>query len=414
MARLSLVLLFAGCTGAPQEQTNVGNPPAAPPTQRAVVPAETVPNGDLDARPAPPNCPEGMLPVPGGRFVMGQANGEAGSDEGPVHLVMVDGFCMDRTEAVQQGTNRPWVGLSWAEAKAACVARNARLPTEAEWEKAARGGCEFGSDPLRCDDGDARLYPWGSQAPTCDFANHSMVGPRGPQRCGDGPGPVDGTPRGAGPYGHLNLAGNVWEYVADSYHPSVYRSGRPENPAGPKDGRYRSLRGGAWDTFSTNMRVSNRFNDHLKGSTIGFRCVSSGAVPVIEDVALVQWSKVSVKVRQKSGSPLRGRWLVVTAFDAQDINPQSGLPEPGRSPVSEVGIVPNGQPELDVEIEIPDGSHVRFSAALDMGTPEGPQPAASSGGIGWAPKNHTVNGAGSTGITLELAPLPAHPRTPRP
>jgi formylglycine-generating enzyme required for sulfatase activity len=81
---------------------------------------------------------------------MGQQGTEAGSDERTVHLVRLDGFCMDRTEVTRVGEATPWVGLSFDEAVAACGKRDARLPTEAEWEKAARGGCELGGDPVTC------------------------------------------------------------------------------------------------------------------------------------------------------------------------------------------------------------------------------------------------------------------------
>ena len=419
MARMISTLLLAACGGdAPQTPSAVA-PPAPPvasvPSARPQEASQRkVPEGATDLRLPPATCPNGMLPVPGGRFVMGQASGEAGSDERFVHLVMVDGFCMDRTEVAEPGTDRPWVKLGWKEAQAVCERRNARLPTEAEWEKAARGGCEIGGDPLQCDASDARLYPWGDQAPTCAQANHSVVGPRGPQRCGDGPGPVNGVASGAGPYGHLQLAGNVWEYVLDAYHPAIYRSGRPDNPMGPSQARYRTLRGGAWDTFSTNMRVSNRFNDHLKGSTIGFRCVQSDAKLAVEDIAPVDWQAVAVQVRQRSGANLDGRWLVVTAFDATDIDAKTGLPYPGRSPLAETGVVPTGAKQMGVTIEIPAGSTVRFSAALDLGgnSPMG-GPAASSGGIGWAKGDHVV-GDTQDPVTLEVAPLPAHPRSPRP
>ena len=415
MARLVSLLLLACGGGTPDAPSQAPSGVINAPTPRPAPASKmTVPAGNTDARPAPSSCPAGMLPVPGGRFVMGQSGGEAGTDERFVHLVMLDGYCMDRTEAVQPGSAQPWVDLSWEEAQAACAARSARLPTEAEWEKAARGGCELGSDPARCDDEDARLFPWGDDAPTCSRANHSVVGPRGPQRCSEGPGPVDGQSAGAGPYGHLNLAGNVWEYVSDYYHPAVYRKGRPENPGGPNVGRYRSLRGGAWDTFSTNMRASNRFNDHLKGSTVGFRCVT-GPAPVIETLAAVEWSKASLTVRNRSGKPVQGRWLVVTAFDALDIDAHTGLPAPGRSPLAEIGLVPNGEPSLSVDIEIPSGVPVRFSAALDVGKKaQGVNPAASSGGIGWADRDYTAQGDAKTGITLQLAPLPAHPRSPKP
>jgi len=183
---------------------------------------------------------------------------------------------------------------------------------------------------------------------------------------------------------------------------------------GPTQTRHRVLRGGAWDTFSTNMRVSNRFTDHLKGSTIGFRCVASDAKLTAEDIAPVDWQAVAVEVRQRSGGSIEGRWLVVTAFDVTDIDPKTGLPHPGRSPLAETGIVPAGTEQMEVTIEIPRGSTVRFSAALDVGR-SGPtgRPAASSGGIGWAEADHVVGDSPSP-VSLELAALPANPRSPRP
>lgn len=360
-------------------------------------------------------CPGDSLPVPEGLFLMGSISAEAGRDEGPVHGVQVSSFCMDRTEVRSPGKGQPWEEVTWTQAREFCQSKGGRLPTEAEWEKAARGGCELAGDPNQCDAADQRMYPWGSDRPTCERANHSMVGPRGPQACDGAAAQVDSRPAGAGPYGHLNMAGNVWEYVLDVYHPSLYRKGRVANPAGPSTGSTHVLRGGGWNTFSTNMRVANRFNDHLQGSATGFRCVYKGADPVFEDVEPVSWIQAEVTVRRKDGRPLSGRMLTVTAFDVKDIDPASGMPAPGRSPVGETGVVPTGETMVRVSVSMPEGSQVRFSAALNDGSAQGtPMPAASSGGIGWAERNVTVNSTGPTGITLELAPLPVHPHSPRP
>ena len=343
---------------------------------------------------------------------MGQSGGNAGQDEAPIHTVRVDGFCLDRTEMTVDDGNQARVFSSWSAARDACLARGGRLPTEAEFEKAARGGCELGSDPDHCDDGDMRPYPWGTQAPTCELANHSAVSPRGPQRCSDGPAAADGRAMGTGPYGHVNLAGNLWEPTLDWYHPRVYREGRPDNPGGPSEGRSRTLRGGAWDTFSTNMRVSNRFSDHIKGSSIGARCVFVGATPVFEAVDPLQWVDVQITVSMKSGQAIRGRWLTVTAFLESDID-QSGFPKPGISPVAEGGAEPSDSVTQNIDLAVPKGERVRFSAALDSGQAmSGPMPAASSGGIGWAPQGVSV----SDGLTVKVsvAPLPSHPHSPRP
>ena len=126
-----------------------------------------------------------------GRVVLGQKTGDAGRDEQPIHVVRLDGFCMDRTEMTDDSGSSVRIFADWASARDACLARGGRLPTEAEFEKAARGGCELGNDRAYCDEEDMRIYPWGNGRPSCELANHSVVSPRGPQRCSDGPTEVD-------------------------------------------------------------------------------------------------------------------------------------------------------------------------------------------------------------------------------
>ena len=121
--------------------------------------------------------------------------------------------------------NHPIEGVTYEEAQAYCKHLDKRLPTEAEFEKASRGGCEFGNDPLSCDIADLRPYPWGTAAPTCQLANHQLSTTGLPQLCVSDTHEVDknGT-EGQGPYGHAHLSGNVWEYVLDYWHPKVYDS----------------------------------------------------------------------------------------------------------------------------------------------------------------------------------------------
>jgi len=410
MARVTaLVLLALGCSDVPQST----DPAPAQPQAAASAQPETTRVGEPAAfSPAPTECPPQTLGVPGGRFLMGSQSAEAGRDEKPVHAVVVSPFCMDRTEMAQADGRTPQTFSSWTAAAAACTARGGRLPTEAEFEKAARGGCELGEDPERCDSGDRRPYPWGKQAPNCELANHSVVGPRGPKRCQEGPSSVDSHATGAGPYGHINLAGNLWEATLDWHHPGVYGDDRVDNPAGPAEGRAHSLRGGAWNTFSTNMRISNRFSDHIHGSQIGARCVFEGGKPQVEDVPPLAWVDVEIDVRHKSGDALSGRWLTVTAFDVADLQP-NGMPFLGRSPLSEAGAKPSGQAAQQLMLAVPDGVEVKISAALDSGAVGGsPGPAASSGGIGWA--KSAVRATDGVRVSVEVGPLPAHPHSPRP
>lgn len=389
-------------------------------------------------------CPAGMLLVPGGAFLMGSASTHAGEDEQPVHRVQTDSYCMDRTEvtagavaawfaktgktpsgpdalnpgpdgkALDGRSEHPAEGLTWREASAFCQSRGARLPREAEWEKAARGGCELGQDPSTCDPEDLRPYPWGKRAPTCELANHQQVGPTGPKLCHKGSLPADSLPDGAGPYGHLHLAGNVWEYVADSWHPKVYAHGRSANPAGPPTlaGAPRGLRGGGWNTFSTNMRVANRFHDLVMGSSTGFRCVKGDTKTVgIDLVQPLEMVKLSGSVSRKDGAPITGRALYVTAFNASETDPHTGMPAPGRSPAAEARVELSGAKTQAFELPVPKGGTYRISAALDDGSGAADMPAAGSGGVGMLDQPVVAVGSRS-GLSVVLGPPPGRRHHP--
>jgi formylglycine-generating enzyme required for sulfatase activity len=255
-----------------------------------------------------------MLPVPGGEFSMGSdVDGEL--DERPAHRVAVDAFLLDRTEVTNgaysecivagackplqavaksfqandssfRGQEQPVVGVSWFEAREYCSFRQKRLPHEAEWERAARG-----------DDG--RRYAWGSEPP--DPRRLACYG-RTPS-AGGATMPVGSYPEGKGPYGHLDLTGNVWEWVEDVYDPYAYRRpgasrgipgsceevlhAQDELRAGGEQGFTgknpiprlceRVLRGGAFNYRGDGLRATNRVHHPPEWHILvaGFRCARS-------------------------------------------------------------------------------------------------------------------------------------------
>ena len=154
----------------------------------------------------------------------------------------------------------PALYVTWAEANDLCMAKHARLPTEAEWEKAARGS-------------EGGLFPWGETAPDPTFAMF------GQHHIHEIPilAAVDSHEAGKSPYGLHHMAGNIAEWVQDWFGPDYYASIPERNPKGPASGRYKSVRGGSWKSYPVMLRTATRGGaaPDQRSATIGFRCAKS-------------------------------------------------------------------------------------------------------------------------------------------
>ncbi|RMG90496.1 MAG: hypothetical protein D6706_19320, partial [Chloroflexi bacterium] len=250
-----------------------------------------------------------MILIPGGSFMMGASDDDflAGADERPQHLVILNDYYIDKYEVtvaqyaaflnrlgqheracnnvdcaltrenvgftsyllaqdLGDGTtqytpvtgfaNYPINHVSWFGAQAYCQSVGARLPTEAEWEYAARGN-------------DGRIYPWGNEPPDQTRAVFESLS-------FDNLKPVDALPDGASPFGVFGMAGSMWEWVADWYDENYYSTSPTLNPTGPETGLTRVIRGGAWpnNNHADRIRTTNRsaLTPDFISATVGFRC----------------------------------------------------------------------------------------------------------------------------------------------
>jgi formylglycine-generating enzyme required for sulfatase activity len=222
-----------------------------------------------------------MALVPAGEFTMGS---NLADDEKPVHHVYLNAFYIDKYEVTvgqyakylevtdmdeppdwsimnqPQHQKRPVVNVDWEDAVKFCKWAGKRLPTEAEWEKAARGT-------------DGRIYPWGNEAPTRLHANYgrkewnnhlALV-------------PVGSFEEGRSPYDIYDMAGNAWEWVSDWYDYDFYKNSPRRNPIGPATGDSKVVRGGSWLYISEFLRSAHRFAAQPTNRYFGygFRCAKT-------------------------------------------------------------------------------------------------------------------------------------------
>ncbi len=223
-----------------------------------------------------------MVYVPAGEFLMGSREGEGSPHESPQHTVYLDGywiyknpvtvaqykqFCESSGRQMPAGhhgakEDHPVVNVSWEDASAYAAWAAAALPTEAQWEKAARGP-------------DGRLYPWGDYTDSVKRRAYTVSDEEQTR-------PVGKHPEVSSPYGAQDMTGNVWQWCSDWYDANYYRDSPARNPTGPPTGVSRVLRGGRWFINDPNFFPAAYRNFYLPGHYLGFcgfRCVKPAAAP---------------------------------------------------------------------------------------------------------------------------------------
>ncbi len=275
-ALLALIFAVSACG---LMNTPTPTPVFTPPTKVSTPPT-------MIPHPYPPELAQKgakMVLIPAGMFTMGSNKGE--DDEKPPHAVSLDAFYIDKYEVTNalykmcveadtcqppkeirsytrssyygnsQFDNYPVINVDWHQSKTYCEWRGARLPSEAEWEYAARGT-------------DERTYPWGEGIDET-HANYNQSDTTA----------VGSYESGKSPFGVYDMAGNVWEWVNDWYSETYYQSSPPSNPLGPASGQHGILRGGAWNVFGviSRLRSANRITvGHSSWDDLdGFRCALS-------------------------------------------------------------------------------------------------------------------------------------------